>query len=152
MRNATIFFLAVFLFSCSDNIHQEYYSFNSNGWNTDSIIRYQYMIIDTTKEYKLSLNIRHTVDYKFQNLFLFLDGSHKDTIEINLADKNGKWIGSGISDIRELNYVFHYDKVFYKKGEHILSVEQAMRYGAEEKIKNLQQIVDIGLIVSENNE
>ncbi len=147
-----MFFLFFLFSSCGNNIYQQYYSFNDNAWHSDSLINYKYNIIDTINPYTLSLNIRHTTDYKFQNLFVFLDGYYQDTVEIILANKNGKWLGSGISDIRELNYVFDDNRIFYKKGEYKLIVEQAMRYGDEEKIKNLENILDIGLIISEKNE
>ena len=152
MRISIMFFVVFIFSSCSNNTYQQYYSFNDNHWHSDSLINYKYNIVDTIKSYTLSLNIRHTTDYKFQNLFIFLDGYHKDTVEIILANKNGKWLGSGISNIRNINYVFDDNRVFSKKGEYKLSVEQAMRYGAEEKIKKLEHIVDIGLIISEKDE
>ena len=110
------------------------------------------MILDTTKKYKLSLNIRHNIDYEYENLFLFLNGEHKDTVEIILATKEGKWLGSGVSDIREFKYVFDENKVFLEKGYYKLEVEHAMRYGSEEKIKILKHILDVGLIISKQNE
>ena len=76
----------------------------------------------------------------------------KDTIEIMLASKNGKWLGSGISDVREVEYVFDKNRIFSKKGEYKIRVEQAMRYGPKDKIENLEHILDIGLIVSEHHD
>ena len=96
----------------------------------------------------MRLNIRHTVDYNFQNLFLFLGEDTQDTVEIILANKSGKWRGSGISDIREIEYVFETQRDFTKRGEYGLSVEQAMRYGELNKIECLNHILDVGLIVS----
>jgi gliding motility-associated lipoprotein GldH len=147
MRNYLI--CCMFLFSCINNNHKEYRSFNNNIWNTDSTAVFKYTISDTTIKYDLSLKIRHTIDYEFQNLFLFLEDIKKDTVEIILASKNGKWLGSGISDVREVEYVFDKNRIFSKKGEYKIRVEQAMRYGPKDKIENLEHILDIGLIVSE---
>ena len=113
---------------------------------------FKYTISDTTIKYDLSLKIRHTIDYEFQNLFFFLEDIKKDTIEIILASKNGKWLGSGISDVREVEYVFDKNRIFSKKGEYKIRVEQAMRYGPKDKIENLEHILDIGLIVSEHHD
>lgn len=142
----------MFLFSCINNTHKEYRSFNNNIWNTDSAAVFKYTISDTTIKYDLSLKIRHTIDYEFQNLFFFLEDIKKDTIEIILASKNGKWLGSGISDVREVEYVFDKNRIFSKKGEYKIRVEQAMRYGPKDKIENLEHILDIGLIVSEHHD
>ena len=152
MRN--IIFISCFLLlaSCRNNTYQKHHVFTNNKWHTDSILHYNYLILDTTKKYKLSLNIRHNIDYEYENLFLFLDGEHKDTVEIILANKEGKLLGSGVSDIREFQYVFDENKKYLKKGNYKLEVEQAMRHGSEEKIKILQHILDIGLIISKQNE
>ena len=152
MRNYYLIFFATFFFSCGKNTYENYHSFDHNGWNTDSIAVFKYNIYDTTKSYDLTLKIRHTTDYEFQNLFLFLLEDKKDTIEIMLSNKDGKWLGSGISDIREIEYVFQKKREFKQKGEHILRIEQAMRYGALNRIEKLEHILDVGLIVSPKNE
>ena len=69
-----------------------------------------------------------------------------------MASKNGKWLGSGISDVREVDYGFNKNRVFSKKGEYTISVEQAMRYGPKDKIENLEHILAVGLIVAENHD
>jgi gliding motility-associated lipoprotein GldH len=113
---------------------------------------FQYTISDTTKLYDFSLKIRHTVDYEFQNLFLFLEGEKKDTIEIILSNKSGKWLGTGICDVREFEYIFDKEQFFTKKGKHELKIEQAMRYGSVEKIENLEHVLDLGLMIRRHND
>ncbi len=146
-----LFFLAV-LVSCKNPTYENYYSFDNKGWCTDSIVSFNYTITDTINTYSLSLKIRHTVDYEFQNLFLFLEQEKKDTIEIILANKSGKWLGDGISEVRELEHIFEKKRVFSKKGDYELRAEQAMRYGLMDKIETLEHILDIGLRVSKNDE
>ena len=152
MHNYLTALFLLIIVSCDSGIYEEYYSFDNQIWNTDSIIEFNYIILDTTKQYDLSLKFRHSIDYEFQNLFIFLYSKKKDTIELNLADKNGKWLGSGVSDIREVEYTFEKGRMFFKKGEHQLRIEQAMRYGFENKIENLENVLDIGLIISKKNE
>tara|TARA_B100001250_G_scaffold413760_1_gene448974 strand:- start:1741 stop:2211 length:471 start_codon:yes stop_codon:yes gene_type:complete len=151
LKHITVFFSIVF-FSCNKITHEEYYSFPQSGWFSDSIVTFQYCVLDTIKTYDISLKIRHAVDYEFQNLFVFLESTKKDTIEIILANKKGKWLGKGLSNLRELEHVLEIDRRFLRSGEHSLKVEQAMRYGGAERIENLKHILDIGLIISENNE
>ena len=151
-HNYLIGFFLLTLASCDSGIYEEYHSFDNHIWNTDSVIEFSYTIPDTTKKYDLSLKLRHSIEYEFQNLFIFLYSKKKDTIEINLADKNGKWIGRGVSDIREVEYTFEKGRVFLKKGEHQLRIEQAMRYGFENKLEDLENVLDIGLIICKNDE
>ena len=152
MRNYMFAVFVVLLSSCSNTRHESYFSFDNIGWNTDSIISFKYSIEDTLCTYEMKLKIRHTVSYEYQNLFVFLEEEKKDTIEIFIADKAGKWTGSGIGEIREVEYVFDTKRRYNRKGNYNLNVEQAMRYGPLEKIENLKSILAIGLIISENNE
>jgi gliding motility-associated lipoprotein GldH len=69
-----------------------------------------------------------------------------------LADKNGKWLGNGISDIREYEFLLEQQKKFFELKKYTLSVEQAMRYGSLEKLNDLNHITDLGLIVKEHHE
>ena len=82
-------------------------------------------------------------------LFVYSEFS-RDTIELVLAEKNGKWKGKGIGDIRELQYNFNNQNIFHKKGVYKYTLEQAMRYGPEAKIEVLRNIESIGLSVLKN--
>jgi gliding motility-associated lipoprotein GldH len=152
MRNFLFFLIIVSLFSCDNIPYENYHSFNEGVWDADSAVSFDYTVSDTLISYDLSLSVRHSVDYEYQNLFLFVESDTKDTVEIMLADKSGKWNGSGISDIRELNYTFQTSKIFDKKGVYNITFEQAMRYGSEEKIQHLENITDIGLIILKHND
>jgi gliding motility-associated lipoprotein GldH len=146
-RIALIFIVSCFL-SCSNTTHEEYKSFKNDTWHADSVLMFEYFIEDTTKVYKLDLTIRYTTNYKFQNLFLFLSESVVDTLDIKLKEKDGKPTGKGLTDIREITVNIADKKTYEKRGKYILNIEQAMRYGKHEVISNLQNIKDVGLIIS----
>ena len=147
MRNFCLLILAISLISCDNTVYENYYSFENESWNSDSLKSFNFEIMDTTTTYSLSLNVRHSINYEYQNLFVFVSGEVNDTIELMLADKNGKWRGSGISDVREFTHHLEKEKTFSKKEKHSIIIEQAMRYGASEKIQHLTNILDVGLII-----
>jgi len=151
----TILYSIVFyciLSACENNTFKNYYSFENGIWNTDSVVNFTFPINDTTKYYDISLKIRHTVYYEYQNLFLFLDNLSQDTVEIMLAEKSGKWLGNGINDIREFEFLLEQKKQFFELKKYTLSVEQAMRYGNLEKLRDLNHILDLGIIVKKHHE
>ena len=152
MRNCYLLILAISLISCDNTVYENYYSFENESWNSDSLKSFDFEIMDTLVTYNLSLNVRHSTDYEYQNLFVFVSGEVNDTIELILADKNGKWKGSGISDVREFTHSLKKDRTFSKKGKYSINIEQAMRYGASEKIQNLPNILDIGLIIKKQDD
>ena len=88
-----LFLLCLITASCSYNsTDNQYYVFDEETWNSDSIIQFSITCKDSTDLHKLTLNVRHTTDYKFQNLYLF---THflgvSDTVELIISEKNGKW-------------------------------------------------------------
>ena len=152
--NKLLFFLCLIAASCSHNsVENQYHVFDKKTWNSDSVILFSINSKDSIERHKVTLNIRHTTDYKFQNLYLFthFQGA-SDTVELMISEKNGKWKGRGIGDIREISFVLKKDTYFKKKGDYNLSVEQAMRYGNENKISMLKGLVAVGLSVEKINE
>jgi len=148
-----IFVFAVIFISCNNNIvFDDYKTFENQTRNADSIIVWSYSVIDTISKNQLVIKVRHTTDYEFQNLFLFIKAEKTDTLELLLANKEGKWLGKGIGDVREVEVVYRKDKVFPKKGNFTFEIEQAMRYGELEKIQHLNNIKAIGLSIQKQDE
>ena len=146
------FYLFVFFIACqNDKIQYKYYVFEEKKWNSDSIVSFNFDNIDTTASYDIYLKIRHSVDYKFQNLFLFSNtNNEKDTIEIFLSQKNGKWNGKGFGDIKEIDVLISKEVTFENFDEANYSFEQAMRYNDLEKIIELDGLFAIGLAIKRN--
>ena len=152
MRILVLIGTIVMFISCDNSIvFEEYKSFENQKWNTDSIALFNYFITDTTSKNIIKIKLRHTVEYEFQNLFLFIKSEKMDTIEIQLANKEGRWLGKGVGDIRMVDFVYKNKKVFSKKGDLIIEIEQAMRYGNFEKIQQLKHIKSIGFRVEKND-
>lgn len=148
------FGLGIFLLlACSDTkVFDEYCSIPNNSWHADSTLSFDYMTADTNTAYDVILKVRHTTDYAFQNLFLFVHQNTTDTIELLLADKNGKWFGSGLSDIRERLYILEEKRKFSWNERFQISIEQAMRYGNKEVITNLDGVSAIGISIQKHND
>jgi len=153
MRTLALISTIVMFISCDSSIvFEEYKSFKNQNWNADSAAFFNYTKTDTTKEYTVKIKLRHTVDYEFQNLFLFIETDVMDTVELMLANKEGMWLGSGIGDVREFEFEYHNAKLFSKKGNYSFKIEQAMRYGLAEKIQELNNVLAVGLSIEKQNE
>jgi gliding motility-associated lipoprotein GldH len=123
-------------------------SIPDNVWKSDQIIRFDVPMADTVGIYKFYLNLRHKTSYRYANIFLFInttfpDGRQaRDTVECILADPSGKWVGKGISNIRDNQVLLRRGLRFPKKGNYIFEFEQAMREPA------LEGVMDIGLRIT----
>jgi gliding motility-associated lipoprotein GldH len=139
-------FILFFLSSCEKGIiFDNTKRLENDVWKSDQIIRFDVPLEDTVNIYKFYLNLRHTTSYRYANIFLFIsstfpDGTQaRDTVECILADPSGKWLGKGISNIRDNQVLLRRGLKFAQKGTYIFEFEQAMR-GPE-----LKGIMDIGL-------
>ena len=143
----------VMFISCDSSIvFEEYKSFENQKWNTDSVAFFNYANSDTTSKNTIKIKLRHTVEYEFQNLFLFIETDVMDTVELMLANKDGMWLGSGIGDVREFEFDYQNVKLFSKKGIYSFKIEQAMRFGVAEKIQILNNVIAVGLSIEKKNE
>ena len=144
----------VVLVSCSNKQKTEqYHSFNENTWNTDSIVLFDIHNKDSISPHNIVLTVRHSTEYKFQNLYVFTNFQGAlDTTELMLSEKNGKWLGTGFGDIRELDFVLMTNVFFDNNSENKISIEQAMRYGLNSKIENLEGVVAVGISTYKTNE
>ena len=134
------------LTSCSSGtLYDNNKSMPDNVWKSDQIIRFDVELEDTVNICKFYLNVRHSTDYRYANLFLFInttfpDGREaRDTVECILADPSGKWLGKGISDIRDNQVLLRRGIRFPQQGIYIFEFEQAMRE------PELEGIMDLGL-------
>jgi gliding motility-associated lipoprotein GldH len=153
MRILALIGTIVMFISCNNSIvFEEYKSFEYQKWNTDSAAFFNYVITDTDSKNTIKIKLRHTVEYEFQNLFLFIETEVMDTVELILANKEGMWLGSGIGDVREFEFNYQNSKIFNKKGNYSFKIEQAMRYGMAEKIPVLNNILAVGLSIEKLNE
>ena len=132
--------------SCdSKRFFEENKSIVKSVWNSKDKAVFNVMIRDTLTRYDFSINMRNSGDYQYSNIYLFLktvfpDGKFsRDTIECQLADYDGKWLGSGISSVKFNRFLFRKGVRFPQTGRYVFEVEQAMR------VRDLKGISDIGI-------
>ena len=153
MRIILGFFSLLFLVYCNTNTESSYSVFEEDSWHADSIITLNHSVVDTITKQNLYLKIRHTTDFEYQNIFLFVDFQEKrDTIEVALSEKNGKWLGSGFGDIKEVEYCLAKEIIFNSKKASNVNVEQAMRYGDQPVITNLKGIIALGINIKKSED
>lgn len=124
-------------------------SVSVKGRSWHRAVQYPFLVTieDTVSAYNLYINLRHTGDYPYANLFLFLHSSlpdgrtATDTLELVLADARGKWYGSGLGDLLCYRVPYKRGVQMSQSGVYQFSIEQAMRNQA------LPAIVNVGFRV-----
>ena len=138
--------MAVILLSCDSNrVYDENIIVENNSWNVRNKMKFTAVINDISRQYNVYLKVRNGPEYPYSNLFLFFnttfpDGQiSRDTLELTLADYDGRWLGSGIGSVKFSKFLFRQGVLFREKGKYVFELEQAMRVGT------LKGIRDVGL-------
>ena len=146
MKKILLAVISVLLMGCQQGVvYTEFASLPSAGWEADSVVCFTPVLTDTGGSYDMSIVMRHTDRYAYQNLWLFVDVKadsvviRRDTINGMLADEQGNWYGKGMY-IFELPLLYLQD-VELAAGSYEVTLQQAMREDT------LCGLTDIGLKV-----
>ncbi len=144
----------ILLFSCNNKlVYSNYRALQGSKWHQDSILRFDMTVPDSTKLYNLFLNVRNEGRYGFSNLWLFVKiippkgQVINDTIELLLANPDGKWLGYGLGDLYDMKYPYKQTTFFPAAGYYRFEVRQGMRN--EDGI--LKGIRDFGITLEKSN-
>ncbi len=122
-----------------------------NSWLYAKSAKATVEIRDINQSYTVRFKLRHTLDYKYSNLFVVMrlkgDSLNKITrYEFKLAKNDGEWIGKGSGDIFAHNFTLLKDYHFAKPGKYEIEITQNMSDNP------LTGISDIGINISKQTE
>ncbi len=154
MRKITIIIIVLLsIISCNDTtVFDTYKSISKSQWHKDSIINFTFQPIDTLSKNNMYINLRNNNDYQYSNLYLIIGTDFPnnsrvvDTLEYEMADAEGKFLGSGFTDLKENKLEYKTNVVFPTTGTYTISVQHAMRKsGSVDGIMLLDGVTDVGL-------
>lgn len=126
-------------------VYDENQKLQDRSWNAGTPLVYNVAITDTVSRYNMYINIRNADTYKFSNLYIFMTTTlphneiEKDTLQLILANDEGRWLGNGLGDVFESRILFKENLKFINSGNYQFKLEQAMR------INPLPGILDVGI-------
>lgn len=148
-----LLFLTILGFSSCDEsrVFDSYQSLEDAVWKRNQPVAFQFSVTDTLSKHNLFFSIRNDENFGFSNLFLiselnFPNGKKVvDTLEYEMADSRGRFLGSGLSNKKESKLFYKENSIFPVSGEYIVIINQAMRNSGETKgISDLKGITDVG--------
>ena len=134
------------VYACDpDRIYESNVSIPKEGWSSAQRAQFEVEITDTVSLCNVYINVRNNNNYKYMELWLFVDvysplvTVERDTAKIILADHRGKWLGHGLGSKFDTRLLFRKNVRFPAPGKYVFEYEQATRD------KSLIGIEDVGL-------
>jgi gliding motility-associated lipoprotein GldH len=143
---------AVLLASCGKNVVlDELHTFEDSRWHMDSVVTVVWEPEQSADPVFMSMYIRHSTEYPYNNLFLFRSiestqgVEYTDTVNVALADPLGVWNGSGMSNLKTLEIPIGQGAVRFRDDErYTLKITQGMRdtvlYGIQDVGVQFEQV------------
>ncbi len=148
VRFACFLLLLVTVEGCTDvaviDTNQE---IGSRNWSYSQKVRIPVEIKDPDRLYNVYMNLRHTADYKYSNIFVLIHQAGPgmkpltERREFKLAYPDGEWLGSGSGNFYSYQLEFRKNYKFPAKGTYTFEFEQNMRDNP------LREVSDVGLRV-----
>ncbi|MEN9303561.1 MAG: hypothetical protein RL264_1990 [Bacteroidota bacterium] len=142
-----LFVLVISLTSCGEKaFFSESYKFPSKQWTQRMKPKFVVNFTDTTQLYNFVLTLRTTTDYKFSNLWIFLNttppvgNTVREPYEIKTTFPDGSWIGKKSGSVVEHQLVFKRRKLPFK-GKYTFQIEQGITD------KSIDEVLDITFTV-----
>ena len=158
MRNIWIALIAIFsLASCQQGLVKSEYKATDNGfWEKDKQMEFTFSELDSLAQYNMFINVRNDDTFPYNNLFLIAelagpDGSiEKDTLEYQMANPDGSWLGQGYGSLKENKLWYKENIIFASPGVYTLKISHAMRKnGSVNGVAQLPGITDVGFEIVE---
>ncbi|MES2559187.1 MAG: gliding motility lipoprotein GldH [Bacteroidota bacterium] len=125
--------LMLFVACDSGRVFDDNKSIPGNAWFHKNAVPFEIQVTDTTKLYNVYVNVRINSEYKYSNIFMWLNTTNPQKkmdqrrIEIRLADEGGKWLGHGLGDIFDYQFPVFQKIKFPNSGFYRFELEQNMR-------------------------
>jgi gliding motility-associated lipoprotein GldH len=114
-----------------------------HNWSYNNQPEFTFTITDTVSAYNVLITLRHTDAYAYKNIWLNISTRkpgdsvyRKERFELTLQHSDGRWIGTGLSDIYELRHPLFSNVKFKKSGTYTLRLQQIMRDNPLQHIMN----------------
>jgi gliding motility-associated lipoprotein GldH len=141
--NLIFVLLVMLLASCSGGVLFDQTADVGGHWYKDNPKDFDVTVKDSLATYNFYLDVRHSTDYRYSNLYLFLQtrfpNGHltRDTLQLILADNAGKWLGKGWGSVKEDQILLKHNLRFPLKGNYEFTIWQAMRADTLKGVRNI---------------
>ncbi|WP_071144850.1 gliding motility lipoprotein GldH [Bacteroides ihuae] len=147
-NNLYIIALLLFFTSCDNKtVYHSFLHIPETGWQKKDTLSFNIEIKDSMTYVHLSAEVRNLSNYPYKNTFLSISHNLQDsttwktdTLELSLADNEGKWLGKGWGNLYQTSLLIGTVLVVHP-GKYSVRISHEMKDNA------LLGINDVGVLV-----
>ncbi|MCW3127826.1 MAG: hypothetical protein JWO03_3484 [Bacteroidetes bacterium] len=112
-------------------------------WTYEDVKTYTVDVADTTTCYNIYINIRHSFQFEWRNLYVQVGTQMPDgrkiekRVNLPLCESDGKWYGSCLGDNCDVPVMIQHDAKFPQPGKYTFTIRQDMRANPLVNIKSV---------------
>jgi len=144
MRGLLLFCSFILFYACSETpFFESKIEIPEANWSYEYIPSFTVPVKDTTQNHDLFLELKHSPDFSYQNLYLkinttFPNGEIKEEqLSIDLANNLGSWIGKCKGGSCQINIYLLENFKFSDPGDYKFAFEQ---YSRSKELKGIQSL------------
>lgn len=130
-----LFYLFPLLFtSCGDvAVFEQQVVLPENAWAKDGVVHVTVPAPDTMNYYNLDITLRNAENYPYRNIYLFITTTAPngttlcDTVQYELADERGKWLGKKGRYWYDHRLLYRSQTRFIQPGDYRFGIRHGMR-------------------------
>ncbi len=128
-----LLFFTAMLTSCNKPVYEKEYTIENSAWSYEDSLEFGFEISDTLIPYSILLEINHSPDYRFQNLYVqmhsrFPSGKmEKQLVSLEMANAGGVLLSKCSGKKCTLEIPIVEKTLFREAGTYMLTIEQYMR-------------------------
>lgn len=145
IRLISLLLLVAFFYSCGKQspVFTNSMELEKSVWGYEQDLNTEMEISDTIQLYDLTIDVVHSNEFDYQNLYLNIETTFPDgvvktsSLSLQLADKSGNWIGNCNSDSCESSFNISENFKFRNLGKHRFKLQQFSR---NEQLKGINKV------------
>ncbi len=133
-------------FSCIDNaVYHEFKQISAAQWSKHDTLMFSpdSLQVSPNERYDIYLEVLHNKGFGYQNLWLFVTPdandslSVQDTLQVQIADRFGKWHGVGAGGLVQVDTLLLKGVTFAPQRKYVLQIVQGMR---DEPLSGIEKV------------
>lgn len=148
----TLLLFAVLVACKKALVYSETHAFSDGVWGSGEMPEFNFDIQDSVGLFDMSFVLRLNNDYDYQNMWILMhttkpEGTTStDTINLQVFDEKGKWLGKKSGSTYTFTGVFAYKHRFEKVGKHAIRMEHAVMN------PELRGVLDMTLLIEHSKD